>query len=183
MERWKDIEGYGGRYKISDRGRIKSYAQDTKSGKIHDGFETKKGYKSVCLYKDKTAKRIPVHRLVAQAFIPNPNNLPQVNHIDEDKHNNSVENLEWCDNDYNAHYGNHFKNIAMANRCCETTSVKVYSVSKDGSVEHFDSIGEAERQTGLSHCNIVRTLKGRTHHCGEREWYYEPPTTTERTDA
>lgn len=171
-EIWKDIEGYN-YYKVSNLGRVISYGQDTVNGKIKYGNKTKKGYLTLKLYDGNgNSKWFPVHRLVANAFIPNPDNLPQVNHKDENKENNCVDNLEWCENEYNANYGTRNERTALANRCCETTSVKVYSIDSDGNREEFESIGEAERITGLSHSNIVRTLKGRSHTCGGRQWFY-----------
>ena len=172
-EFWKDIPGYNGRYEISSHGRIRSYAQDRKTGRIKTGNLSLKGYLEILLYDGRGGKKwYPVHRLVAQAFIDNPDNLPQVNHKDENKQNNNAENLEWCTNEYNVCYGTKIKRTAEANRCCKTTSLKVYSVDEHGHKEYFDSIGEAERNTGLSHCNIVRNLKGRAHTCGKRHWFY-----------
>lgn len=172
-EEWKPIEGLEGKYEISNLGRLKSYAQN-KDGGIIDGYLDKRGYCNVRIYDaPQHGTWHKMHRLVASSFIDNPNNYPQVNHKDENKANNRVDNLEWCDNLYNERYGTKGERAGMKNRCYETTSSKVYSIDKDGSVEHYDSIGEAERVTGLSHCNIVRTLKGRTKRCGGREWYYE----------
>jgi len=172
-EVWKPIEGYEGRYEVSSFGRVKSYAQDRVRGKIKTGHPVRKGYRHILLYDaDGNKKWYPIHRLVAAAFLPNPENLEQVNHMDEDKTNNYVGNLEWCDNGYNHNYGTRNERVAQANRCCETTSLKVYSIDETGKIEYFDSIGEAERQTGCSHSIIVRTLKGRTNHCGNRQWFY-----------
>lgn len=172
-EIWRPIDGYIGRYEISNLGRVKSYAQDKTNGKIKTGNLTHKGYKSVLLYDGNGgSKWCPVHRLVASAFLENPNNLPQVNHKDEDKANNCVANLEWCTNEYNTNYGTRGQRISAANMCCETTSLKVCAIDYSGEIECFDSIGEAERQTGLSHSNIVRTLKGRTKTCGGKQWFY-----------
>lgn len=173
QEIWKPIEGYSGRYEISNLGRVRSYAQDKINGKIKLGNPTAKGYLTILLYDGNgNSKWCPVHRLVASAFIDNPTDLPQVNHKDENKTNNCVDNLEWCTNEYNTKYGTRSERTATANRCCETTSKKVFSIDENGNKEFFDSIGEAERQTGNSHSNIVRALKRRTNHCGKRQWFY-----------
>lgn len=172
-EVWRPIYGYEDKYYISNFGRIKSFAQDSENGKIKTGNLTFKGYLSITLYyKSGNHKTYPVHRLVAIAFIDNPDNLPQVNHKDENKTNNCVDNLEWCTNEYNAHYGTKIQRTVEANRCCETTSIKIYSVDANGNTEYYDSIGEAEHKTGCSHSNIVRTLKGRSNHCGGKQWFY-----------
>lgn len=172
-EIWKDIEGYNGKYQISTLGRLRSYAQDTKNGKIKTGNKEKRGYLSYLLYDSDGSKSWhKIHRLVAEAFIDNPDNLPQVNHKDENKQNNCVDNLEWCTNDYNIHYGTAIERNALANMCCPTTSKKIYSVDEDGNREYFDSIGEAERKTGNNHSNIVRALKGKRPRCGNRKWFY-----------
>ena len=173
QEIWKDINGYNGRYQISNMGRLKSFAQDGINGKIKSGNKTHKGYLSTLLYDDDGNKHwYPIHRLVASVFIPNPDNLPQVNHKDEDKTNNAVSNLEWCSNDYNVNYGTRNKRVSESNRCCPTTSAKIFSIDKNGVKQVYDSIGEAERQTGLPHPNIVRALKGRRPTCGGYKWYY-----------
>ena len=95
MEIWKQVEGYEGRYEVSSYGRVKSFAQDSKNGKIKYGHLTHRGYRHILLYDGKGGKKWHlIHRLVAQAFIPNPDNLPQVNHIDGNKHNHRLENLQ-----------------------------------------------------------------------------------------
>ena len=171
-EIWKQICGYEGRYEVSNLGRIKSFAQ-SKKGKLVSGSLSKKGYVMVKLYDNNGVhKTCPVHRLVAIAFIPNPNNLPQVNHKDENKENNCVENLEWCTNDYNIHYGTKIARGAEKLRCCPSTSKKIFSIDSNGIKHFYDSIGEAQRQTGLFHANIVRALKGRRPRCGGLVWRY-----------
>ena len=172
-EIWKDVEGYEGRYQISNLGRVKSFAQDTKNGKIKIGNLNFDGYLCILLYDRMGNKKwYPVHRLVAGAFIPNPEGFKQVNHKDEIKTNNCVENLEWCTSYYNIHYGTRNARTAQANRCCPTTSKQVYSIDEYGNKEYFDSICEAERQTGNNHALIVRNLKGRSKTCGKRQWFY-----------
>lgn len=172
-EIWKPIEGYEGRYEISSHGRVKSFAQDRVNGKIKRGHPVRKGYMHILLYDaEGNAKWHPIHRLVAAAFLPNPDKLEQVNHKDEIKDNNRVDNLEWCNNGYNHNYGTRNERVGLANQCCPVTSLKVGSIDESGKIDFYDSIGEAERQTGFSHSNIVRTLKGRTSHCGNRQWFY-----------
>ena len=102
-EYWKPVVGYEGLYMVSNWGRVKSI----KFGKerILKPVTNSSGYLLVGLYKNNIEKKYSVHRLVAEAFIPNPYNLPQVNHRDENKLNNNVDNLEWCTNEYNINYG------------------------------------------------------------------------------
>ena len=96
-ELWLPIKGYEGLYEVSNTG----YVRSIRKNRIIECCVSTKGYRRVCLSKDTTHKFIGIHRLVAQSFIPNPNNLTQVNHIDGEKLNNCVENLEWCNNSQN----------------------------------------------------------------------------------
>lgn len=103
MEEWRDIEGYEGIYQVSNEGRVRNISKNPyKMMKPHCN---QRGYCQVTLSKNNKYIMAAIHRLVAKAFIPNPSNLPQVNHKDEKKDNNIVENLEWCDNKYNSNYG------------------------------------------------------------------------------
>lgn len=114
IEEWKSIPGYEGLYEISSYGRVRSlerfyirqnvimvHKPEIILSPVKDGF----GYLQVGLHCNGKQKIIKVHRLVAQAFIPNPDNFPQINHKDEDKTNNNVDNLEWCTAKYNINYG------------------------------------------------------------------------------
>ena len=99
-EIWKDVEGFEGLYKVSSFGRIKSIRKNKFLSPYSVG-----NYLAVKLYDNYRIKVYLVHRLVALHFIPNPTNLPEINHKDEDKHNNYLYNLEWCDRVYNCNYG------------------------------------------------------------------------------
>lgn len=114
IEEWKDIKGYENKYQISNLGRVKAldYRRTGKEQII--SIKNNKGYSEVALWKDSKRKMFMVHRLVAQAFIPNPNNLPQVNHKDENKTNNIVENLEWCTQSYNNSYGTRLERVSSS---------------------------------------------------------------------
>ena len=100
IEEWRPIVGFEGLYEVSNTGQVRNCrGKLLRPGLNHNGY-----LKCVLCKKGKT-KTIYIHRLVAQAFLSNPDNLPQVNHKDEDKTNNSVDNLEWCDSKYNVNYG------------------------------------------------------------------------------
>ena len=113
-EIWRSIECYEGLYEVSNTGQVRSLDRYVKGkgksyrlqkGKMLSPIKNKDGYLQVNLCCNGKYKIFLVHRLVTKTFIPNPDNLPEVNHKDEDKTNNSVDNLEWCDRSYNNNYG------------------------------------------------------------------------------
>ena len=122
IEVWRPVVGYEGRYEVSNYGAVRSLNYNNKGYiMVLKNYIAPNGYCRVCLWKGKEHKTPLVHRLVAEAFLPNPNNYPQVNHKDENKQNNylfvnpdgSVDseksNLEWCTAEYNTNYGNGHK--------------------------------------------------------------------------
>lgn len=152
-----DIREYPG-YKISKDGVVTN-----KNGKIMKGSVTRRGYVTVTLFKKQKHKHCLVHRLVAKAFIPNPNSLPQVNHIDGNKQNNSVDNLEWCTCLYNLNYSGVIQKGNAAHRKpvnCITTQ------------ETFNSVKEACDKYGLSYSNVVACCNGRRSKTGGKQWKY-----------
>ena len=159
IEEMKDIKDYEGEYAITRDGKVWSY----KSNKFLKHMLDKEGYHKVNLYKDKKMKTFRIHRLVAQAFIPNPKGLPQVNHIDEDKSNNYVENLEWCDAKYNMNYG------TRTERAAKKLSKPVYCIELD---RVFDGSRQAARELDLHNSNIISCCKGRYKTTGGYHWKY-----------
>lgn len=131
-EVWKDIPNYEGLYQVSNLGRVKSFRKSTKyhceSEYILKPSLANNGYCQVTLYDNTVRHKFLVHRLVAEAFLPNPNGYPQVNHKDENPLNNAVNNLEWCTAEYNNAYG------TARIRMIETTSIPVEQLTIDGRV-------------------------------------------------
>lgn len=113
MEEWKDIQGYEDMYMVSNLGNVISLKREEPYLMKHHEHN---GYLYVMLSIDGVKRFVTIHRLVAVAFIPNPDNLPEVNHKDEDKTNNHVENLEWCSREYNASYGTVKERISKSNK-------------------------------------------------------------------
>lgn len=167
-EIWKDIKGYEGKYKVSNKGRIKSlnYQNSKKEKLLHLRIGKKRrGYLDVMLSSKNVQKRYKIHRLVAEAFIPNPNNYPEINHIDEDVSNNNVNNLEWCTKLYNLNYGNHRENIAKKKR------IPILKCDLNGSVlEEYEGIHVAARSTGNAASNISAAILGKQKTCGGYIW-------------
>lgn len=162
MEIWKTIEGYNGYYEVSNQGRVRSIDRYVTrkdgykyflKGRILKQLTSKTGYKYLNLHPDSTHQNhVYVHRLVAQAFIENTSDLPEVNHKDEDKANNAVENLEWCSGKYNCNYGTHKMHLRrLRNR--EGSSRAVLLLSPNAFCI-FKSVNEAARFTGYSATTI-----------------------------
>jgi hypothetical protein len=150
-EIWKDIEGYEGLYEISNMGRVKALPKwggcIFKKERLLKTHDNGKQYLYVDLYNDGKRKKDYIHRLVAKAFVDNPNNYPHINHIDENKSNNTYSNLEWCTPKYNCNYGNHNIKLSMSlkGKCAGKDSPSAISVICTTTGMVFDTITEAAK--------------------------------------
>ena len=169
LEIWKDIIGYENKYQVSNKGRIKSlYRKSNNSEIILIPYKNTRGYLYVKLVKGNIIKSYAVHRLVATAFIDNPSNLPQVNHKDENKENNIITNLEWCDNKYNNIYKD------KARRASLKCKKPILQLNMDGSLykKHLGLIDAADCVKGKK-CVISNCALGRIKSCYGFKWRYE----------
>ena len=148
---WKQTQ-INPKYEVSDDGQVRTIA----TGHIKSQKTDRYGYKVVCLSVNRN-KRIyaTVHRLVALAFIPNPNGYPQVNHKDENKTNNKVENLEWCDAKYNTNYGTGIE------RCAKGRWKPVSVTYPDGKTVAYPSVTAAAEALGITDVSVIGAIKGR----------------------
>lgn len=166
-ERWVPIKGYESSYEVSNLGRIKS---NVRHGTIKKQTKVHNGYLTVTLHKNGTAKRIKVHRLVAQAFIPNPDGLATVNHKDENKSNNKVENLEWMSQHDNNNHGTRNARIQS------TTGHSVVGTNiHDGSKIYFPSVQSANMNFTKSRGsgNVGKCVRGEIPSAYGYRWQYQ----------
>lgn len=161
-EIWKDIIGYEGYYQISNYGNVRSLDRIDCKNRFRKGKDCKKiltedGYYKAGLSKNGVEKRHFIHRLVALHFIENPNNLECVNHKDENKINNCVDNLEWCSREYNNNYGTRNKRIG------EAESIKTAMIDKNTGcmLMVFNSAREAAKYIGGDESSICKVRNGR----------------------
>lgn len=161
QEIWKDVKGYEGLYQVSNLGRVKSLTGNKKNygiyGKILKGINNR-NYLRVSLSKNGKPKIISIHRLVAETFIPNPNNYPYINHKDENPSNNCVDNLEWCTPDYNTNYGSRNKKISTKLTNNYKMSIKIKCLETD---KIFLSLNDCSRQMNLKLSNIWAQLNNK----------------------
>lgn len=149
-------------YLIYPDGRI--YSKRTKD--FMSCYLNPVGYYTVGFSKDGERSRFYVHRLVAECFVPNPQNLPEVNHIDENKLNNHVDNLEWCSREYNCSYGTRSKKIGE--KCGK--SVEMLDLKTGEVLQTFSSMAEASRQTGINRNGISMVCNGHRKMAGGYGW-------------
>ena len=158
-EVWKDVEGYEGLYQVSNLGNIRSMPRKwckTKSVKILEPIVRKDGYMQITFSKEGISENFLIHRLVANAFIPNIDNLPQINHIDEVKSNNNSKNLEWCTSLYNNNYGTKIQ------RTIDKNNKKVNQYDLNGKyIKTWESIKQAQDYYNIKHisscCNLNKS--------------------------
>ena len=183
--KWLPVVGYEGLYEVSECGDIYSI----KSGRTLNAWDSGNGYLRVELFdKHHKNKQLHVHRIVAAAFIPNPHDLPYVNHKDQNKANNAVSNLEWCTAKYNTNYGDavirrsksaewYYKSErckAAMSTVGKSRSKPVMQYDTDGNlISEYPSASEASRATGIHISNIFYSCKGRTKHPNQFIWRYK----------
>ena len=165
QEIWRDIEGYKGLYQVSNMRRVKSLGNEfSRKEKILKPQKNTTGYLTIRLHKDGKQKGCLIHRLVAQTFLKNPEEYPVINHIDENKENNAVSNLEWCSVRYNNTYGNRIERVSKSKsvpvRCVETGEI-------------FSSYKEAHEKTGIPACNIGSCARRDEYRYTARRYHWE----------
>lgn len=181
-EIWKPVVGYEHQYEVSNHGRVKSCKRYRKGKKGAPTLVRERllvqtvdhsGYMKVGLSADNHSKNHSVHRLVGEAFIPNPHGLEQINHKDENKKNNHVSNLEWCTNEYNSTYGTRLDRIAKKNASSPKFKKPIVGV-RGKEVVRFDSARSASRALGICASQITAVCRGREKTAGGFIWEYAP---------
>lgn len=187
-EIWKPVVGYEGFYEVSNIGRVRSLARivecnDGRKRKIKDrilkGSSYSGGYSGVTLHKDGCTKTANIHRIVAEAFVPNPLEKEEVNHKDENPSNNHASNLEWVTHKENLNYGTRQERARKA--IVEAQGRAVWQLSRDGElVAEYESLSAACNATGTHVPNIVKCAKGIYKTAGGYIWKYKDETMEEK---
>ena len=185
FEEWLPIKDYEDLYQVSNYGRVKSLERIDSLGRtvkerILKPINDKDGYQLVQLYKDGKGKTFKIHRLVANAFIDNPNNLPQVNHIDEVKTNNHISNLEWCDCKYNVNFGTRNERHSGENNPMygkfgkeHPRSKQIIQLTLDGEfIKIWGSVAEIQRELGCHQSSISKCCKNKLKSTHNYKWQY-----------
>ena len=170
---WKPVVGYEGLYEVSNTGKVRGLER---IGKRNHTFPKElkpslnKRYQEVKLYKKGEKRTYKVHRLVALAFVPNPEKKPQINHIDGNKYNNHADNLEWCTQAENNRHAI-ANNLTSPYPMIEATKKEVIQLTLDGEfIKRWGSLTEASSELGLQVSNISHCCKGRIRQTGGYKW-------------
>ena len=167
-EKWKPVVGYEELYEVSSLGRIRSLSRSIQGNKGEYVIPSRilkghycYGYRYVELRKGGEHKAYRVHRLVAEAFLPNPNKYPIINHKNEIRDDNRVDNLEWCTHKYNSNYGN-----IKSKQKLSSHRRPIIQLTKEGIfVAKYESISDASKATKIEHNNIIQCAKGKPLKC------------------
>lgn len=192
MEVWKDIKDYERLYQINNEGEVKALEKTIWNGqgylhfpeKIRKLNPDKDGYLNITLSNKGEVKTFKIHRLVAEAFIPNPDNLPEVNHKDGNKTNNNVDNLEWCTRKENQ---KHAFRIGLINQNGERNhmygklgadnpnSIPIYQLNKNTGdiIREYDSLASAGRDLGVNTGKICLVCQGKRNSAYGYKWKYK----------
>ena len=196
-EVWKPVKGFEGLYEVSNLGNVRSVDRYVMNGnrccllkgKPRKPYYKSDGYLKITLSKNKKGKNYSVHRLVAEAFIPNPNDLPFIDHINTIRDDNKVENLQWCTQKENCnnpltreHNKNRPKEVQEKRLATKRKNqsyhceIPVYYIDEQGKKISFKSMSEAQRQTNVHHYSISLSIKKKRPTLG-RQWYKEEKAT------
>lgn len=176
-ENWKPVIGYEGLYEISNKGLIRSIdrviqrngASHRIKGRILSIYTDNLGYQRITLSKEGKLHTMCIHKLVAEAFIPNPENKPCIDHIDTNPSNNCVDNLRWCTHSENM---NNSVTLQHLKECRITKPVLQYDL-KDNFIAEYISGREAARQVNIQQASLVRCLQGTQKTAGGYKWRYK----------
>ena len=179
-EVWKDVVEYEGLYEVSDKGNARGVARKDPLGRNRKGRMLKPGYTSggypqVSLYKNGKYRTKKVHRIVAEAFIPNPKGFLEINHRDENKSNNELSNLEWCTREYNNNYGKRTKKVSKKVRAInvKTGEVRTFSSTREAGRKGYSSGVVSKACRGVYKARTGKLVGGDGRTYKGYKWYYE----------
>ncbi|MBQ7798752.1 MAG: HNH endonuclease [Clostridia bacterium] len=182
-EIWKDIEGYESLYQVSNLGNVKSLDHIRKNGTneymqkgklLKPQLNNKTRYFYIRLSKNGKVKSFLLHRIIAQAFIVNPNNYKEINHKDENPSNNSLQNLEWCDRKYNINYGTGNQRRSQTEIGTKKGAKKVCQFDlKNNLLKIWDSQSQIKKELGMAQSNICNCCNGKRQSAYGYKWRYE----------